>query len=475
MSKKTVKNFWGLEKGPQLERYLATATKGERKAEVLVQTAKKAKSALRVMDSDDGIRINVNPAATEDQERDAALRTPLECRVRDAMGAVVSNLEKLEADDVTVNLDLPADLAGAAVTGLEIALYRFRRVVKGEAPKFKLTLKQKGKTLPVKAIASGMALGHAVNVARHLTNLPPNWLNPVSYADFAEDFLGRLKGVKVDVWDEKKLAAENMNLHLQVGIGSNMPPRLVRLRYTGAGKKPHIALVGKGITFDTGGLDIKPAAGMRLMKKDMGGSAAVLGAVVWAASVKAKVNVDAYLALAENSISSKAFRPSDVITGRNGIAVEIHNTDAEGRLVLADALVLAAEQKPKAMVDLATLTGAIKVALGGHLAGLFSNDKKLLAALNKAGQATGDLNWPMPLFQKYRSMFSSNFADMINSPDGFAGAVTAALFLEKFAGNTPWAHLDIYAWKDAADGAWTESGGSGQGVLAVTKWLESVR
>jgi len=475
MSKKTVKNCWGLEKGPQLERHLAAATKSARPAEVLVHISKKSKSALRVMDGDELIRIIANPGAADDAEKDAALKTPLECRVRDAMGGVVSNLEKLEADDVSINFDLPNHLTEAAVLGLEIALYRFRRTCKGDQPKFKLSLKQKGKALPLKALAPGMTLGFAVNVARHLTNLPPNWLNPVSFAGFVEDFLGKAKGVKIDVWDEKKLAAENMNLHLAVGLGSNMPPRLVRIRYSGAGKKPVLALVGKGITFDSGGLDIKPAAGMRLMKKDMGGSAAVVGALVWAAKTKAKVNIDAYLALAENSISSRAFRPSDVITGRNGLAVEIHNTDAEGRLVLADALDLAVAQKPKAVVDLATLTGAIKVALGGHLAGLFSNDRKLSAALNKAGQASGDMNWQMPLFQKYRSMFNSNFADMINSPDGFGGAITAALFLEKFVGQTPWAHLDIYSWKDSAEGAWTEAGGSGQGVLALAEWLRSAK
>ncbi len=477
MSKKTVKNCWGLEKGSLVERHIAYVPKGTKAVEIVVQTAKKAKNVARVYDTDEGARMIISPAAGEDPEKDAALKSPLECRVRDAMGALIMNLEKLEADVATVNFDLPSGLLDSAILGLEMALYRFRRVVKSEPPKFKLILKQKGKVLPSKALAAGVALGRAVNVARHLTNLPPNWLNPVSYAEFAEEFLSGLKGVKVEVWDEKKLAAEKMDLLLAVGLGSNVPPRLVRIRYAGgSGKKPPVALVGKGVTFDSGGLDIKPAAGMRLMKKDMGGSAAVLAAVFWAATTRAACGIDAYLSLAENSISSKAFRPSDVITGRNGVAVEIHNTDAEGRLVLADALDVAITQKqiPRAVVDVATLTGAIKVALGSQIAGLFSNDRKLTAGLNKAGQVTGDLNWPMPLYQKYRSTFTSNFADVINSPDGFAGAITAALFLEKFVGDLPWAHLDIYAWKDSAEGAWLEAGGSGQGVLCLSEWLTTM-
>jgi leucyl aminopeptidase len=478
MSKKTVKNFWGLEKGPMLNRYLNVSDSKGRSADVTVRArAAKGESALRVMDSEDSVRIVVNPAVSNDSEKDAALKTPIECRVRDAMGALISNLEKLDVKTATVNFDLPSPLVEAAVLGLELALYRYRRMMKGDAPKFKLILKQKGRVLPAKSLSAAIDQGFAVNVARHLTNLPPNILNPVTYAEFAEGFLSGLKGVKVEVWDEKDLAKENMNLHLAVGLGSNRPPRMVRIQYSGRGKGKPVAIVGKGVTFDSGGLDIKPAAGMRLMKKDMGGSAAALAIVYWAALSRSACPLDCYLALAENSISSSAFRPSDVITARNGLDVEIHNTDAEGRLVLADSLSLAVGQKnsPRAVVDLATLTGAIKVALGASIAGLFANDRKIEGALQKAGLATGDLNWPMPLYQKYRSMFSSNYADMINSPDGFAGAITAALFLERFVADVPWAHLDIYAWKDSAEGAWLESGGSGQGVLSVARWLSGIK
>jgi len=207
----------------------------------------------------------------------------------------------------------------------------------------------------------------------------------------------------------------------------------------------------------------------------MGGSAAVLGTAMWAVASGLKVNLDVYLALAENSVSDKSFRPSDVVTARNGMSVEIHNTDAEGRLVLADALDVAVKQKtkPRAVVDVATLTGAIKVALGAQLAGLFANDSKLSSALSSAGSQAGDLMWSMPLYRKYSSQMSSNFADMVNATDGFGGAITAALFLEKFVADVPWAHLDIYAWKDAPDGCWLEAGGSGQSILALAAFLKA--
>jgi leucyl aminopeptidase len=236
-------------------------------------------------------------------------------------------------------------------------------------------------------------------------------------------------------------------------------------------------LVGKGITFDSGGLDIKPSSGMRLMKKDMGGSAAVLGVMYWAASTGLKVSLDAYLAMAENAIGSNSFRPSDVITARNGMAIEIHNTDAEGRLVLADAMDVAAtaKEKPRYLIDVATLTGAIKVALGAQLAGLFSNDNRLSSSIGAAGIEIGDLSWTMPLFKRYNSQMNTIFADTVNAVDGFGGAVTAALFLEKFTRDIPWAHLDVYAWKDSSDGAWSENGGSGQSVLNLSRWLENLR
>lgn len=491
MAAKSEKNFWGLKHDSLLSRAL-TSKPGKRHAEVIVQTTKKAQppsewrryfadggdaSAVRVSDGGEGVRVLVTPLAPSDVENDKRLIARATTRVRDAMGALISTLERLEVDSADLDLRVNDEELAAAITGLEIAHYRYKRVRKGEAPKVRLILKHDGQTLSGKNLEAQTYAGQAVNLARHLVNLPPADLNPVSYAAFVKDFFAGVKGVKVEVWDEKRLRAEKMGLHLGVGQGSDIPPRFVHVRYrpSRADKRSPIALVGKGITFDTGGLDIKPSSGMRLMKKDMGGSASVVGLAYWAARTQLPLALDFYLALAENAVSGHAFRPSDVLTARNGLEVEVHNTDAEGRLVLADALDVAvtSKDKPRAVLDLATLTGAIKVALGSGLAGLFSNDLKLGEGLAESAQDAGDLVWPMPLFQKYRANMNSNFADLVNAVDGFGGAVTAALFLERFVKDVPWAHFDIYAWKDSADGCWLESGGSGQSVLGVARWLES--
>jgi leucyl aminopeptidase len=283
----------------------------------------------------------------------------------------------------------------------------------------------------------------------------------------------------VTVWDDKKLASEKMGLHLSVGMGATHGPRMVHMKYRPtkkSGLKP-IAFVGKGITFDTGGLDIKPSSAMRLMKKDMGGAASVIALALWASESQYPGPLDFYLALAENAVDANAFRPGDIVTARNGMKVEIDNTDAEGRLVLADVLDVACKQKgsddPEFVIDVATLTGAIKVGLGAEIAGLFANDDDLAIELTKAGQRAGDLNWRMPLFDKYWGDLSSPFADCKNSGGGFGGAITAALFLQKFVGGKKWAHLDVYAWADRPSGAIGGSGGSGQPVQCLIEFLES--
>ena len=310
-----------------------------------------------------------------------------------------------------------------------------------------------------------------INLARHLVNCPPNILNPKSYADFVMKTFSKAKGLKVQVWNAERLKKENMGLLLGTGQGAAHQPCLVHLQYRPGVKGQSIALVGKGITFDSGGLDIKPSSGMRLMKKDMGGSAAVLGVLAWAVENKLQRNLDVYLALAENAVDSNSMRPSDVLTSRNGLKVEIHNTDAEGRLVLADAMDVALESDPEYLIDVATLTGAIKVALGADVAGLFSNNAKLADDLYKAGLRTGDLSWKMPLVRRYSSNFSTNYGDLVNATDGFGGAITAALFLERFAKEKPWAHLDIYAWSDKSSGALSSTGGSGQAVQCLADFL----
>ncbi len=394
------------------------------------------------------------------------------------LGEAVKTLESLALKDLEVQIFTKEDdVVQGILCGLEISSYSF----KGRKNAFKnVRVLWNGNPLSESEIRDASLIGWSTNWARHLVNLPPNELMPHTYAELTQSVFDKKDGISVEIWDEEKLKKENCNLHLAVGMASASPPRLVVLRYrpknAPKNQKP-VALVGKGITFDTGGLDLKPAQGMRLMKKDMGGSAAVFGAIHYAVESGLPVKIDAYLALAENAVSSNSFRPSDLVQGRNGKTIEIHNTDAEGRLVMADALDVATtqegENKPEVVVDVATLTGAIKVALGSQMAGLFSNDIHLGKELFYAFVNKGDDVWPMPLYQKYRSQMNSSFADMTNSVDGFGGAVTAALFLESFVNEIPWAHLDIYAWKDSAEGSILESGGSGQAVQGLIGWLKS--
>lgn len=481
MAEKSAKKvtLWGFAPRPLLRDSLRAERKaGEKFARVVVQSNRKG-APLHSVEGDEGIQLTLNPLAALENEKDPRLKSPPAVRVRDTVGATLGQLEKMEVTWAEFDFQLDAAGVEAAVLGLELALYRFKRVFKGEGAKISLSLRARGKVISESTLMRATALGVSANLARHLVNLPPNLLNPVTYAEATEQVLSGLKNVKIEIWDEKRLNKEKMGLLLGVGQGSATPPRLVQIRYrpTGTAKKAPVALVGKGITFDTGGLDIKPSSGMRLMKKDMGGSAAVLALMYYAASSGLKVPLDGYLSLAENAIGGNSFRPSDILVARNGSTVEIHNTDAEGRLVLADAMDVAVtqEMKPRFLIDVATLTGAIKVALGASLAGLFSTDAKLAQALAAAGQQSGDPSWVMPLVQRYRTQLNSIFADQLNAADGFGGAITGALFLEKFARDVPWAHLDIYAWKDSAEGAFLEGGGSGQSVFALAQWLRGLR
>lgn len=364
------------------------------------------------------------------------------------------------------------------LVGIHVGSYRYKNIIENKLkPSFQLCVKKNKGIISKKIFDQSLARGQAINLARNLVNLSPQDLNPQSYAQFVQKLFRASKTSNVTVWDKSRLEKEHMNLLLAVGAASEHPPCLVHIKYRPQGsknKKP-IAFVGKGITFDTGGLNIKPSSSMRLMKKDMGGSAAVLGLACWVEASKLKQPCDFYLSLAENSISSSSFSPGDVLISRQGLEIEVHNTDAEGRLALADAIDVAINQKgkdkPIALIDVATLTGAIKAGLGSQIGGLFSNNTSLSQKLMQAAGQAGDYLWLMPLDQRLRSTMGSNFADMTNATDGFGGAITAALFLESFVGDLAWAHLDIYAWIDAPGGSLSEAGGSGQGVEALIEFM----
>ncbi|MDO4231851.1 MAG: leucyl aminopeptidase [Lautropia sp.] len=311
-------------------------------------------------------------------------------------------------------------------------------------------------------------LADGIDTARDLGNQPPNVCSP-SYLAAQAQRLGRKLKLKVDVLDQKKMASLGMGAFLAVAQGSAQPPKLIVMEYKGTGaRKAPIVLVGKGITFDTGGISIKPSADMDEMKYDMSGAGSVFGVMQAVAQMKLKVNLTVIIAAAENMPSGTATRPGDIVTTMSGKTVEILNTDAEGRLVLCDALTYAERFKPAAVVDVATLTGACVIALGHQHAGLFANDEALSAQLHAAGKQVNDTCWPMPLDDAYQEQLRSPFADMANIGGRAAGAVTAACYLSRFAGNYPWAHLDIagVAWRSGAN-----KGSTGRPVALLTRFL----
>lgn len=413
------------------------------------------------------------------ESHSGALEKSATSRARDQLGAVFAQLGTWKIDTLALSfVGTSPEEERAGILGLEMASYSFAEnrdnLRKPRRRRPRLLLKQS--QLTTEDFKAAADLGHSVNLARHLINLPGSVLNPTTYSEALVSLFSGLDDVEVEIWSGEELQRQRMHLLLGVGGGSVHAPCLVQIRYrpkTG-GKRQPLALVGKGVTFDSGGLDLKPSSAMRWMKKDMGGSAAVVGALYWAAVRGLEQPLDGYLALAENAVDANSFRPGDILTARNGTTIEIHNTDAEGRLILADALDVAitAKEAPVAVINVATLTGAIKVALGADIAGLFSNHDALAELVDLAGRECGELTWRIPLYQPYRSMLKSTFADVANASDGFGGAITAALFLQPFVGKTPWAHLDIYAWKDSAGGAYAESGGSGQGVQLLSVLLE---
>lgn len=341
--------------------------------------------------------------------------------------------------------------------------YKFAKVTlccdKAQTTKVQQAIKE------AQAIAAGMAL------TKDLGNTPANVCNPVYMAKQAEALAKLDKKIKVEVLDEKKMKALKMGAFLAVAQGSEQMPRLIVLQYNGAKKKSEqpIALVGKGITFDTGGISLKPGAGMDEMKYDMCGAATVLGVFKSLIELQLPINVVGLLACAENMPSGHATRPGDIVRTMSGQTVEILNTDAEGRLVLCDTLTYAERFKPKAVIDMATLTGACIVALGTQASGLMGNDQALADALLAAGKRVDDRAWQLPLFDEYQEQLDSPFADMANIGGPKAGTITAGCFLARFAKSYPWVHLDIAGTAWVSGGK--DKGATGRPVPLLTDYL----
>jgi len=320
------------------------------------------------------------------------------------------------------------------------------------------------------------AVTRAVTLTRDLVNTPPSDLHPVEFAAVAVS-LAEEAGISVEVLDERKLKRHGYGGILGVGAGAAHPPRLVHLRYAPSGARCRLGLVGKGITFDSGGLSLKPAQAMEDMKSDMAGGAAVLAATAAIGFLGLRIGVDAWLPMAENMPSGSAIRPSDVLTMYGGKRVEVLNTDAEGRLILGDALARASEDRPDYLLDVATLTGAQAVALGSRVAGVMANDDTFRTEVIAAAGRAGELMWPMPLPEELRTSLDSEIADLANIGDRYGGMLVAGLFLREFVGEgIPWAHLDIAgpAFNSGKPHGYTPKGGTGAAVRTLVELAESI-
>jgi leucyl aminopeptidase len=401
-----------------------------------------------------------------------------EVRTFAARAARAANLEKATSLAVSV----PAGLEGevrAVGEGLELGAYRFTKYLTGDRkPKRSLatvTVGLAGKSKPnSKALlAVGQAIGSAVNVSRDLSNEPPNVIYPETFAAVAEG-LGKTHGLKVQVFDFKEIRRRGMKLIDAVGRGSAREPRFVHMSWTPKGAKRKLVFVGKGVTFDSGGISIKPAAGMGEMKHDMSGAANVVALMAAVAAVKPKVEVHAIAACAENMPDGDAYRPGDVWGSLDGKTVEIVNTDAEGRLVLADALAYARALEPDLVVDNATLTGACMVALGSTTSGWYASHDDAAREFAAALKESGESMWRMPLLEDLRDQIKSEVADVKQAGDRYGGSITAALFLREFAGPGRWIHCDIAgpASVDRPHG-WSQSkGATGHAVLTFLSLVE---
>jgi leucyl aminopeptidase len=399
-------------------------------------------------------------------------------------GAVLARRASKVASVATTLLDAAgpdadrALLAQAFAEGVSLGRYKFLRYKsEGEASKLKRVLVIGRSNAKVRAgLTRGARIAEAVAWARDLINEPAAAKSPADVVARAKT-VARASGLKVKVFAGADLVRERMGGVIGVGIGSDRPPRFLRLEYSPPRPRGTVAFVGKGVVFDSGGLSLKTAGGMETMKTDMSGAAAVIAAMSTLRDLDVKARVIGYVPLVENMPSGAAMRPGDVLKMRNGKTVEVLNTDAEGRLILADALALASEEGADAIIDLATLTGAVVMALGDKIAGVMGSDDAWTAQVQDAAERAGERMWHLPLPDEYRRNLDSEIADLRNvSSGGGAGTLTAGLFLKEFTGDAPWVHLDIAGTaRSSADDAETSKGGTGYGVRTLVELASTFR
>lgn len=407
--------------------------------------------------------------------------------VRQAAAKVAQKAHELRLTSFSANLPttetLPvAEVAQAFAEGAALGLYAYLEYKSNPSAdqthrveQFDLVV-ERDIEAAWQGVTHGQAVAQGVVLARDLANGPGNAITPMRLGEVALE-IGTRFGMQVTVLDQAALEQQGFGGILAVARGSAQPPRFIIMEHGhAAASHPTICLVGKGITFDTGGISIKPAEKMSDMKMDMSGAAAVLGAMHVVGALNLPLHVVGLISAAENMPSASAYKPGDIVTTLSGTTVEVLNTDAEGRIVLADALFYAQRYQPQAIIDLATLTGAIMVALGPHAIGLMSNDQHLADQLIRAGEATAERVWQLPLWEEYRDMVKSDIADLKNAAGRNGGAITAAAFLAAFVGDYAWAHLDIAgtAWTENASRAYHQKGATGVGVRLLIDLLRGL-
>ena len=394
-------------------------------------------------------------------------------------------IARLAKKDKTIAISLPAGsvsaeaIAQGIAEAVVLALHednRFKSEPESKKPKLE-TVELIGLSGQDKAISHGMTIADGVILARELVNAPANEVTPVTMAQTAQQLADEY-GLEIKILEQEDCAKfeQGMGAYIGVGLGSEIPPKFIHLTYKPSSKaKRKLAIVGKSLTFDSGGLNIKSGgSGIETMKMDMGGGAATLGAAKAIAQLKPDVEVHFICAATENMISGKAMHPGDVLKASNGKTIEVNNTDAEGRLTLADALVYAEKLEVDAIVDLATLTGACIVALGNDIGGLWSTDDALAAEMKIAAELAGEKFWQLPMEERYFEGLKSQIADMKNTGPRAGGSITAALFLKQFVKGTPWMHLDVAGpvWADSAHGV-NNKGATGFPVRTLVNWVNS--
>jgi leucyl aminopeptidase len=364
--------------------------------------------------------------------------------------------------------------AEAIAEGAILGLYSFSKYKKPEYEDIDeiLIVAKEGEEVPIikSAIDKGKAVAQATNMARDMVNEPANYMTPTRMAEVAKEIATKYD-LELKIFDREDMEAMGMGALLGVAKGSNQPPKLVVLSYKGdEGSQNTMGFLGKGITFDSGGISIKASEGMEEMKDDMAGAAAVMTALGAIAQLKPKINVTAVIPTTENLPSGTALKPGDILKAMNGKTIEVISTDAEGRLILADALSYAAKQGVSPLIDLATLTGACRIALGTFYSGLFGNNQELIDKVRKAAERTGERMWQMPMPEEYKEQNKSDIADIKNAGNRIGGAITAALFLAEFVDNVPWVHIDIAGTAfSSKESGYIAKGATGVGVRTLVE------